>query len=56
MQAGEIHNKGQVQKDAEAIEQGYLDSGYIDAVVTPQITLDRERKLRLLCITCRRVI
>jgi len=44
VQAGEVHNKGQVLKDAEAIEQGYLDSGYIDAVVTPQITLDREKK------------
>ena len=41
---GEVHNKGQVAKDAAAIEQQYLDSGYIDAIVTPQITLDQEKK------------
>ena len=41
---GEVHNKGQVAEDAQTIEQGYQDSGYIDAVVTPQITLDREKK------------
>lgn len=41
---GEVHDKGQVAKDAETIEQGYLDSGYIDAIVTPQIMLDRENK------------
>jgi outer membrane protein insertion porin family len=41
---GEVHNKGQVAADAALIEQGYQDSGYVDAVVTPQITLDREKK------------
>jgi outer membrane protein insertion porin family len=41
---GSVHNKVQVGKDVEAIEQGYQDSGYIDAHVTPQITLDRENK------------
>lgn len=39
----DIHNKGQVAKDAKIIEKGYQDSGYIDAIVTPQITLDREK-------------
>ncbi|MFA7691793.1 MAG: outer membrane protein assembly factor BamA [Candidatus Hydrogenedentes bacterium] len=41
---GSIHNKGQVAADVALIEQGYQDSGYIDSVVTPQITLDRETK------------
>jgi len=41
---GDVHNKVQVSKDVAAIQQGYQDSGYIDAVVTPQITLDRENK------------
>ncbi len=44
VQPGEIHNKGQVTKDAEVIEKGYQDSGYVDAMVTPQVTLDRENK------------
>lgn len=41
---GDVHNKGQVRKDAELIQQGYEDSGYVDAVVTPQVTLDKENK------------
>ncbi len=41
---GDIHNKGQVAKDAQLIEQGYQDSGYVDAVITPQVVLDRENK------------
>jgi len=41
---GEIHDKGQVTADAEAVEKAYQDSGYVDAVVTPQITLDKEKK------------
>lgn len=41
---GEVHNKGQVAADAETLEQGYQDSGYVDAAVTPQITLDKEKK------------
>ncbi|MCK5861607.1 MAG: outer membrane protein assembly factor BamA [Candidatus Hydrogenedentes bacterium] len=42
--SGDIHDKGQVLEDAGTIEQGYLDSGYIDAVVMPQVTLDRDKK------------
>lgn len=41
---GSIHDKVQVARDVSTIEQGYQDSGYIDAQVTPQITLDRENK------------
>src|SRR5690606_38129115 len=40
---GEIHNRGQVVEDADLIEQGYQDSGYISARVDPNGTLDRER-------------
>ena len=39
---GEIHDRRQVELDAEAIRTGYEDSGYIVARVTPQVTLDRE--------------
>jgi len=42
--AGDVHNKGQVAKDAETIKKGYQDSGYVNAQVTPQVTLDREKK------------
>jgi outer membrane protein insertion porin family len=42
--AGDVHNKGQVAKDAELVQKGYQDSGYVNAVVTPQVTLDRENK------------
>ena len=41
---GDVHDRGQVAADAQLIEQGYQDSGYIDAIVTPRITLDRENK------------
>ncbi len=41
---GEVHNKSQVEKDAETINSGYEDSGYVYAGVTPQVTLDRENK------------
>lgn len=41
---GDVHNQGQVAVDAQLIEQGYQDSGYVDAVVTPQVVLDRESK------------
>jgi outer membrane protein insertion porin family len=41
---GEVHNRGQVEADASIIEQGYRDSGYVSARVTPQVTLDREKK------------
>ena len=42
--AGDVHNKGQVAKDAEQAEKGYQDSGYIDAAVMPLVTLDKENK------------
>lgn len=42
--AGDVHNKGQVAKDADTVGKGYLDSGYVNAEVTPQTTLDREKK------------
>ncbi len=40
--AGEVHNRGQVVKDAAKLEQLYQDSGYVNAQVTPQVTLDKE--------------
>jgi len=40
----DVHNKGQVAKDADLIAKGYRDSGYVNAEVTPQVTLDREKK------------
>ena len=42
--AGEVHNKSQVEEDATEIEEGYQDSGYIQANVTPIVTLDKEAK------------
>ena len=42
--AGDVHNKGQVKEDAELVEKGYQDSGYVNATVTAQTTLDREKK------------
>ena len=44
VQAGEVHNKSQVIDDAAAMQQGHQDSGYVNAAVTPQVTLDRENK------------
>lgn len=44
VEGGDIHNKGQVTDDAGLIQQGYQDSGYIDATVTPMVTLDRDNK------------
>jgi outer membrane protein insertion porin family len=44
VEGGDIHNKGQVAEDADLIQRGYQDSGYIDATVTPLVTLDRDRK------------
>ncbi len=41
---GDVHNKGQVAKDVQLLQKGYQDSGYVDALVTPQVTLDREKK------------
>ncbi|MCX5771976.1 MAG: outer membrane protein assembly factor BamA, partial [Candidatus Hydrogenedentes bacterium] len=40
---GDVHNKGQVTEDASLIEKGYQDAGYVNAAVTPQVTLDREQ-------------
>ena len=42
--AGDVHNRGQVVADAEKVAKGYRDSGYINATVTPQVTLDRTNK------------
>lgn len=44
VQGGDIHNAGQVDADAELVQKGYEDSGYVNAQVIPQVTLDRERK------------
>jgi outer membrane protein insertion porin family len=40
--AGELHNRGQVNEDAGELTSEYQDSGYVDAIVTPQVTLDKE--------------
>lgn len=42
VQAGEVHNKKQVTEDAKHIEQLYQDSGFVNAQVQPQVTLDKE--------------
>ncbi|MBI5095574.1 MAG: outer membrane protein assembly factor BamA [Candidatus Hydrogenedentes bacterium] len=42
--AGDVHNAGQVTEDANLVTKGYRDSGYINAVDTPQVTLDRDAK------------
>lgn len=44
VEEGDVHNKSQVAADAELVAKGYQDSGYVNAQVTPQVTLDRERK------------
>jgi len=44
VQAGDVHDKGQVADDAQALQDGYQASGYVDARVVPQVTLDREDK------------
>ena len=41
----DVHNRGQVEKDVEAIAKGHRDSGYLDTRVAPQVTLDRENKV-----------
>ncbi|HRI87577.1 MAG TPA: outer membrane protein assembly factor BamA [Candidatus Hydrogenedentes bacterium] len=41
---GEVHNRSQVASDAQIVQKGYSDSGYIEANVQPQVTLDRENK------------
>ena len=42
--AGDVHNRSQVQQDAQNVQRTYQDSGYVNAAVTPQVTLDRENK------------
>ncbi len=44
VQAGDVHNKGQVEEDAQLVSKGYADSGYVNATDTPQVTLDRSNK------------
>lgn len=39
---GDVHNKGQVDGDAQAIQELYSDSGYLYSGVQPLVTLDRE--------------
>lgn len=41
---GDVHNKSQVAQDAELLTKGYQDSGYVNAKVVPQVTLDKENK------------
>ena len=41
---GAIHNRSMVIADADLIQRGYADSGYVDAVVSPQVALDRDAK------------
>lgn len=42
--AGDVHNKSQVEKDATQLQDGYQDSGYVKANVTPIVTLDKDAK------------
>ncbi|GMW01987.1 MAG: outer membrane protein [Candidatus Hydrogenedentota bacterium] len=42
VEAGDIHNRGQVEADAQTITKGYADSGYVNAETTPQVTLNRD--------------
>lgn len=42
IQEGAVHSRSQVLADADLIQQGYTDSGYVDAMVTPQVALDRD--------------
>jgi outer membrane protein insertion porin family len=39
---GEVHNKSQVAKDAAKLTNLHQSSGYVNADVTPQVTLDKE--------------
>lgn len=41
---GEVHNKGQVAADADAVAKEYQSDGYVNARVTPQVTLNRDDK------------
>ena len=42
--AGDIHNRGQIATDRTAIQNQYRSSGYINAAVSVQETLNREEK------------
>jgi outer membrane protein insertion porin family len=44
VRAGDVHHKSQVEQDAQLIEKGYTDSGYVNASVIPQVTVDRQQK------------
>ncbi len=44
VQAGDVHSKSQVSEDILMAERGYKSSGYVNAAVTPQVTLDRDAK------------
>ncbi len=44
VQAGDVHNAGQVDADAQLVQKGYEDSGFVTASVEPQVTLDRDAK------------
>ncbi len=44
VQAGDVHDAGQVEDDAQLVRQGYEDSGFVNAGVIAQVTLDREAK------------
>ena len=39
---GDVHGKKQVTEDADLIARGYQGSGYVNANVTPLVTLDRD--------------
>jgi outer membrane protein insertion porin family len=41
---GDVHDAGQVERDAELIEKGYWDSGYVQARVEARVTIDRDKK------------
>ncbi len=43
VKSGDIHNRTQVAADAAAMEKLYQDSGYVNAGVAPQVTLNREK-------------
>ena len=44
VQGGDMHNKGQIEKDAQLITKGHVDSGYLNAQDSLQVTLDRDTK------------
>ena len=41
VEAGEVHDRGQIRADASALRELYFDSGYVNAAVEPVVTLDR---------------